>query len=367
MRAVVVGAGPAGLSAAIGLLRAGFETMLLERASEVKSRVCGSFLNPEAVGHLDWLGVREAVESAGVPVKVCRLTTPFLSPVDVPVRQRGRDGLGVPRVLLEEVLAEKFIHEGGRFEKGMNVTSVRRKGAEWVFDCSSRVISADWGVLSDGRFSVAHDDQKQDAAGWYGWNAAFSGTDQPPGALSLHFYGGGYVGTLTFKDGITNVCGLIYRERSGATSWQNVFEKAIENQPRLRSLLARARRETPWRGVGPLPHTSSMRRSDFTNCGDAAAVGDPFMGEGIGRALGAGPMLADAVAVGGGLSRFEADAAKKIYESSWKKYYTRRLQLGMLTRAVIRRRWLFRPAAAMLMNFKVPLVYTRFSHAGFQS
>ena len=355
--AVVIGAGPAGLSAAIGLQRSGFDVVLLEQIPKIKSRVCGAFLNPEAVRHLEWLGVREQAESEGIAVRHCQLTASFIPTASVPIKQRGREGIGLPRVRLEEMLLKKFLEEGGRFESGTKIKSL---------DLAPK---ADWTVLADGRFSLAQGDaHKAQNGGWYGWNALFLNARQDPGGLSLHFYPGGYVGTLTFKDGLTNVCGLLYRHRSQPLlSWENIFSEAIAAQPHLKAMLADARRETEWRGVGPLPHTTGLRPSgDFVLVGDAAAVGDPFMGEGIGRSLGAGPMLYKAVAQSGGAAVFDARKTKTVYEHLWKKYYTSRLRLGSVTRAVIRRRWLFRPTVSFLLKIKAPLVYTRLSHAGFE-
>ena len=45
LTAIVVGAGPAGLSASIGLARAGFSVRVLEQRKEWQKRVCGSFLS----------------------------------------------------------------------------------------------------------------------------------------------------------------------------------------------------------------------------------------------------------------------------------------------------------------------------------
>jgi len=364
---IVIGAGPAGLSAGIGLIRAGFHVTVLEQTPVVKSRVCGAFLNPEAVRHLEWIGVGEQAQAEGIPVRFCRLTAPFMSESVVPIWQNGREGLGLPRVRLEEILRNKFIEGGGEIETGMKVKSVTINGPAWLIRTVDRNFPADWTVAADGRFSLAHiDTHTMNHDGWYGWNATFSGARQNPGDLSLHFYPGGYVGTLTYRDGQTNVCGLIHRDRTDPIgSWEKIFDEALERQPYLKELLRSSRRESDWRGVGPLPHTMGLRKAeDFALAGDAAAVGDPFMGEGIGRALGSGPMLAHAIALTGGISSFEGEKAKMIYEDLWKKYYTSRLRLGAFTRAVLRRPWLFRPAISFLLKFKAPFVYMHYSHAG---
>lgn len=63
--AIVVGGGPAGLSAAIGLRRAGADVTVLEQHPVPPPRVCGAFINPEGASHLDALGLAERVRRAG--------------------------------------------------------------------------------------------------------------------------------------------------------------------------------------------------------------------------------------------------------------------------------------------------------------
>ena len=85
-------------------------------------------------------------------------------------------------------------------------------------------------------------------------------------------------------------------------------------------MLNGAEQITSWQGVGPLPFCRTMRSSEsFFLVGDAAAVGDPFMGEGIGRALGAGPMLYQALQTSNALSQ---------YKQLWETSYLRRLQMS---------------------------------------
>ncbi|MBE3073085.1 MAG: FAD-dependent monooxygenase, partial [Acidobacteria bacterium] len=67
--AIVVGAGPAGLSAALALAQSDIRVTLLEQHAAWPGRVCGGFLNPEGVRHLQALGSLRAVVDAGaVPV-----------------------------------------------------------------------------------------------------------------------------------------------------------------------------------------------------------------------------------------------------------------------------------------------------------
>src|ERR1700742_2153452 len=66
-RALVVGAGIAGLATAIGLQRSGRELVVLERAPELGEIGAGISLWPNAVNALRRLGIEDAVQAAGAP------------------------------------------------------------------------------------------------------------------------------------------------------------------------------------------------------------------------------------------------------------------------------------------------------------
>src|SRR5690242_2380655 len=64
-QAIVVGAGIGGLSAALGLKRAGWQVQVLERHAEAGELGFALLLAPNAMFALGELGVREAVRAAG--------------------------------------------------------------------------------------------------------------------------------------------------------------------------------------------------------------------------------------------------------------------------------------------------------------
>jgi 2-polyprenyl-6-methoxyphenol hydroxylase-like FAD-dependent oxidoreductase len=66
-RAIIVGAGPGGLSAAIALRRAGFETEVCEAAGELREVGSGLTLWPNALRALEFLGLGEALRANALP------------------------------------------------------------------------------------------------------------------------------------------------------------------------------------------------------------------------------------------------------------------------------------------------------------
>ncbi|BAY91337.1 monooxygenase FAD-binding protein [Microchaete diplosiphon NIES-3275] len=66
-RAMIIGAGPGGLTAAIALSQAGFEPVIYEQANEMREIGSGLTLWPNAMCALEQLGLAEAVQAVSLP------------------------------------------------------------------------------------------------------------------------------------------------------------------------------------------------------------------------------------------------------------------------------------------------------------
>ena len=365
-RALIIGGGPAGLSAGIALARAGYDAEVHEQRAEWKGRVCGSFMNPDAVRALEWLGLfDEARRRGAVPVTETEIVAPGGRHSAVSTVQDGTPSLAFQRHKLEDLLTETLEESGGRLVLGSRVVRVARRGSQWIAGARQGEFIADITakilVRAGGRFS---EEPTPHAGGWYGWNALFSGVSQSPGEMAMYFGRRGYAGVLTFSDGTTNICGLTYRRPGDAAIWEEVFRAMQDEQPEFRKLTDHARRLDEWHGVGPLPFTPRPRRSeDAILAGDAGAVGDPFMGEGIGRALATAPLIAAAIeraAAGGDIVQH--------YRLLWRRAYSSRLTIGWAARWLLERPWIASPLIGGLLRPAVISRATPLFHrgAGFQ-
>lgn len=68
-RALIIGAGPAGITAGIALGRVGISAALFERGTEFHLAGAGAGVQSNALRALERLGARDGVESAGVQLR----------------------------------------------------------------------------------------------------------------------------------------------------------------------------------------------------------------------------------------------------------------------------------------------------------
>ena len=73
MKAMIVGAGIGGLTAAIALRRAGVETTIFERAGELQEVGAGLLLAANAVRAIDKLGLSEKIRWLDTPASAARI------------------------------------------------------------------------------------------------------------------------------------------------------------------------------------------------------------------------------------------------------------------------------------------------------
>src|SRR5690242_6215957 len=65
---IIIGAGPAGTTAAIKLAQDGRQVLLPEKSRFPREQGCGEFITPECRGVVDRLGVRKRMSDAGAQV-----------------------------------------------------------------------------------------------------------------------------------------------------------------------------------------------------------------------------------------------------------------------------------------------------------
>jgi flavin-dependent dehydrogenase len=296
----IVGAGPAGSTLAAFLGARGISTLLVDKATFPRDKVCGEYMSPEALGTLDRLGVLGRVESAphrklfGILIHsydgtASRGTYRPVGPY-APYRPYG---LAIRREIFDEIL---FRHAASypsvRVEEGFRVDGLLYEGGRVVGIRGPRGEVRSWLVVgADGARSVIGRELGLSTPDERLRKYAFAGywKDMPHEEYGeLHMGLPGYFALAPVDQALVNINFVVDQSAVGEARGdaEGFYRRSLEANPRLRERLRGASLVGPVRATGPI-----ARRCRGTVApgailiGDAAEFVDPFTGEGLFIAL----------------------------------------------------------------------------------
>lgn len=149
----IVGAGTAGLAAAIALARAGHRVTVFEKHPAMAPLGAGVLIQPQGVAALDMLGVGNAFHGASVPVTGL-LGTCHRNWTLVDIRYDDTPARGVSRQALSQVLLDAALPLGVRIRFGSPVDRIQSDGTTASVHVGSTVHGFDLVVIADGAAST---------------------------------------------------------------------------------------------------------------------------------------------------------------------------------------------------------------------
>lgn len=348
---VIVGGGLAGSAAAIGLARAGIETVVLEKRPFPRDKPCGEGLLPEGVARLAALGLSGApARAGGQPFRgIIYRHGPVEARGDF---ERGACGYGVRRLLLDAVVQQAaraagatFIEEAARHlavDDGPRASG--RDGAPEtvrVATVAGREIAARAVIGADGPQSFVRHAAGLDGGpprdGRYGLRRHFrlaAGVPLPE-RVEVSYHDGYELYLTPAAPGVVGIAALCEREvlRAAEGSKAERLAALLEGAPAaVRERLAGAAPESDPLACGPLRvRAKRVVRGPVLLIGDAAGYVDAITGEGMSLALGSSALAVDAIFawLRGGTPR----------EAAFAEYARRRAALfrdhALLTHAVV--------------------------------
>jgi menaquinone-9 beta-reductase len=297
---VVIGAGPAGSSAAIAARRRGASVLLLDKAAFPRDKACGDGIAPHALEVLRDLGVT-GVEEGYAPVPGLRLVGPSGAAV---VRPLARPDYTIPRVVFDARLVDAAVASGATLAKHTVRDIEERDGSVVLDGC----ISAGAVVGADGAYSLVR--------------RALGQAGNPDGCLALAIRGyapaaGGpeqlivtapttqwpaYAWHFPIGDGRANV-GYGEVLRGEPLSRERLLDRLARLLPTVDSQAVESLRahHLPLSTHRPVPG-----RGRLLLAGDAYSLVNPFTGEGIFYAVLSGSLAGTAAATAAGTSGTDA-------------------------------------------------------------
>lgn len=373
---IVVGAGPAGATAAILLARAGKRVAVIEKAAFPRRKVCGEFVSATTWPLLHALGVVDQllpetgplVHRVGVFAATSKVTTSM-----APRGGSLEGGRAVSRDRLDTVLLRHAAAVGATVWQPFAVTAFSASGGRYLCTVESRehaekqVLEAPLIVAAHGSWEAGPLPTQQipkTVAGsdLLGFKARFVGGTLDSDLMPLIAFPGGYGGMVhTGAQRISLSC-CIRRDHldaararhPGRTAGDAVLAHILEHCSGVAEALGAATCDGKWLGAGPIrPGVRSFGEGGVFAVGNAAAEAHPVVAEGISIAIQSATLLV------GALKRHVGDAptpstladAHSDYERMWRRNFMPRMRASALYAHIFMRPLPTRIAAASMERF----------------
>lgn len=287
---VIMGAGPAGSSAALAARQSGASVLLLDRAAFPRDKACGDGIAPHTLDVLRDLGVTD-VEKGYQPVPALHLVGPSGAAV---IRPLARPDYTIPRTVFDARLVDGAVAAGATLAQH-TVRTIDERPDSVVLD---GVISARCLVGADGAYSLARrtigEPANPDgymALAIRGYAPAVGGPEQQIVTAPATQWPA-YAWNFPIGDGQANI-GYGEVLRGTPLSREHLLERLASLLPDVDTKSATALRahHLPLSTYRPVP-----ARGRVLLAGDACSLINPFTGEGIFYAVLSGSLAGAAAA-----------------------------------------------------------------------
>jgi menaquinone-9 beta-reductase len=296
----IVGAGPAGATAAIHLAANGHSVLLLDKDDFPRDKVCGDGLIPDTIAALKRAGLFAQVQALGFETSVGTVYSPSRISFDV----HGQF-ITLKRLVLDDLILKKAIAKGAQF-------------------CKCRVTNIE--ALANEHLAISFADRKETVQARIVFIATGANVELPtklqlvskpaPSAVALRCYvrsqvaldrliisydhsiAPGYAWIFPLGDGEFNVgCGISYGgNKTSKANLREVFRHFVESFPMAAEIMRRADSVMPLKGAMlrcGLKGTYAKGPGSILVLGESIGTTFPFTGEGIGKAMETGELAAE--------------------------------------------------------------------------
>jgi len=355
--ALIIGAGPAGSSAAILLATAGWSVALIEKQPFPRRKVCGECVAASNLPLLDALGVGgDFADQAGPELKRVALMRGSHSVwADLPPAAHARYpwGRAMGRETLDTLLLARAQAVGATVLQPWAVQAI--SGVAGNHRCTVRQVEggrlkqlqAPVAILAHGSWEPLPEERAvqrlaRSGSDLLAFKANFSGAQLAAGLLPVLAFDGGYGGMVLADGGLMTLACCIRADRldalrraaPGRAAGEVVEDMLMRQCKGVAEALDGAKRCGAWLASGPLRPGVRLRDDDKVfRIGNAAGEAHPIIGEGISMALQSAWLLCaqlEAARPGrsaGTQALWQRDARQR-YAADWRRHFIPRLRMA---------------------------------------
>jgi flavin-dependent dehydrogenase len=346
--AIIIGAGPAGSTAALMLARAGWSVALVEKTSFPRRKVCGEFISATSLPLLDELGVlSEFLERAGPEVRRVGLfarDVVVTAPMPRAMNRSGQCGRALGREHLDLLLVQAAERAGAEVWQPWKAVGLCRSGgghgciiasAENSKELTAPIVIAAHGSWDHGSLPTQANNTHK-PSDLLAFKAHFTDCDLPVDLMPLLAFPGGYGGMVRSDGGRVSLSCCIRRDRlrecreafKGAHAAEALLHHVKSSCEGVRAALDNATLDHAWLSAGPIrPGLRQCFVDGIFLIGNCAGEAHPIVAEGISMAMQSAALLSRRLIArqGNALAGLGIAAIGRDYAADWKRSFALRI------------------------------------------
>jgi len=367
-KVIIVGAGPAGAGASFFLTKFEIPHVVIDKESFPRDKVCGDACSGKTAlvinrANPEWLAEILADEGSFLPSWGITFVAPNGKALDIPfnpnrTKETKAPGFTVPRLSFDDFLFRKIPSPYATVYENATISNIDQQPGNvtvtMMHEGTEHTISAPVIIGADGDKSIIRKQflsnnttPKTYAIGLRAYYEGITGM-HADNFIELHFLPEvlpGYLWIFPLPGGRANVGVGILSEvvRDKKINLREQMLAAIKANAQIAPRFANAKLIDKIQGWGlPLAmERQPLSGNNFMLCGDAAALIDPFSGEGIGNALYSGMLAAMAIKDAVPANDFSAAFLKTAYDDVLYKRLGDELKISATLQRLCKYPWLF--------------------------
>jgi 2-polyprenyl-6-methoxyphenol hydroxylase-like FAD-dependent oxidoreductase len=385
--AIIIGAGPAGSSAAIVLAMAGWRVAIVEKQAFPRRKVCGECVAASNLPLLATLGIGHSLSAmAGPPLRQVALVCGeqmVRSPLPAYSDTAHQWGVAIGREQLDALLLGQARHHGVEIFQPWLVCQV--EGSPGKFRCRIRAIDTReeqslWApLLIDAHGSwepleaLARTQRTPHrSSDLLAFKANFTATRIEPSMLPVLSFPGGYGGMVVGEQAVATFAFCLRRDAlarareayPGLGAAQAAASWVLQHCSAAAAMLAGAEQKGKWLAAGPIRPGIRINKAQNPAflIGNAAGEAHPIIGEGISIAIQSAMLMANILAPYHD-SIHDARLQTRLqatYAKAWRAHFAWRIRLSTVFAHAAMRPGLYGRVLPILIRH--PSLLSRFAH-----
>ena len=371
--AIVIGAGPAGSTAARLLAQVGWSVAVIEKTRFPRRKVCGEFISATSLPLVQDGGIgSEFFASAGPEIRRVGLFARDMvlsSPMPRVDGSAWGWGRALGRDRLDSLLLDAAVRAGAKLFQPWKLSALRRtqSGHRCTISSASKSMELSAPVLIAANGSWEHGPLSPARAGAHSmrdllaFKARFRNSDLPADLMPLLAFPGGYGGMVhTDGDRVSISCCIRRdvlarrrRDNSGSRAADATLLHILQNCEGARAALHRAELDGAWLSAGPIqPGIRSPFADGIFFAGNIAGEAHPIVAEGISMAMQSAWLLCRRlIASQNGMAPSDVADIGMAYSRDWKRSFVPRIRAAAIFAHIAMRPNVFVGALPVLKSF----------------